>query len=350
MKALLAVALTLAVAALVVIAVRSPGPAAGSGEEDEPPVETAVTTVVRTDLVQTQTLEGELRFSDPSRLIAQVPGIVTEVPSEGAVVAIDDSAYELDGADVVVLEGARPAWRTFHLGMSEGHDVLQLESNLERLGHVDSGFSPDQEFDEATENAIESWQESIGREATGVIPFGSVVFSEGPFRVGEVAVIPSAPVAPGTTVYVISSLSQEVLIELDPRDLDLVSEGDPVNVILPDGAEIPGEIAEVGRVVRRSGPEPDAPDLIDVIVAISGIDLDLERAPVEVEVESDRAQEVLAVPVRSLVSLSDGGYAVEVDDGGERRLVGVTIGDFAEGLVEVEGAISEGDSVVVPVG
>lgn len=350
MKALIAVALTLTVAALVVIATRSPGPAVESGEGDDPPVETALTKVVRTDLVQTQTVEGELRFSDPSRLIAQVPGVVTEVPSEGAVVAIDDSAYAIDGTDVIVLEGARPAWRTFHLGMSEGYDVLQLESNLLRLDHVDSGFSPDQEFDETTESAIESWQDSIGREATGVIPFGSVVFSDGAFRVGEVAVIPSAPVAPGTTVYAISSLSQEVLIELDPRDLDLVSEGDPVNVILPDGAEIPGEVTEVGRVVRRSGPEPDAPDLIDVIVAIAGTDLDLERAPVDVEVESDRAQEVLAVPVRALVSLSDGGYAVEVDEGGRRRLVGVTIGDFAGGLVEIEGAISEGDSVVVPVG
>lgn len=350
MKALLAVALTLTVAALVVIVVRSPGPIAGSGENDDTPVETAVATVVRTDLVQTQTLEGELRFSDPSRLIAPIPGVVTQVPSEGAVVAIDDSAYEIDGVDVIVLEGTRPAWRTFALEMSDGSDVLQLESNLLRLGHADSEFSPDQEFDETTEDAIESWQESVGREATGVIPFGSVVFSDAAFRVGEVAVIPSAPVVSGTTVYATSSLSQEVLIELDPRDLDLVSEGDPVSVILPDGAEIPGEVAEVGRVVRRSGPEPGAPELIDVIVAISETDLDLERAPVEVEVESERAQEVLAVPVRALVSLSDGGYAVEVDEGGERRLVGVTIGDFAGGLVEIEGAISEGDSVVVPVG
>lgn len=350
MKTLLAVALTLTVAAVVVIAVRSPDPVAGSGEEADPPVETALTAVVRTDLVQTETLDGELRFSDPSRLVAQIPGIVTEVPNEGTVVEIDDSAYEIDGVDVIVLEGIRPAWRTFAAGMSDGSDVLQLESNLLRLGHVESGFTPDQEFDEATETAIDSWQESIGREVTGVIPFGSVIFSQETFRVGEVTVIPSAPVAPGTTVYATSSLSQEVLIELDPRDLELVSEGDPVSVILPGGAEISGEVADIGRVVRRSGPEPDAPDVIDVVVAIAGTDLDLERAPVEVEVESDRAQAVLAVPVRALVSLSDGGYAVEVDEGGERRLVGVTIGDFAGGLVEVEGAISEGDSVVVPVG
>jgi multidrug efflux pump subunit AcrA (membrane-fusion protein) len=157
-------------------------------------------------------------------------------------------------------------------------------------------------------------------------------------------------VAPGSPIYETSSLRQEVLIELDPDDLDLVTLGATVTVVLPDDTEVPGEITEIGKVVRRSGFEPDSPEVLDVIVSIDATAFDLERAPVEVEVESDRASGVLAVPVRALVSLSDGGYAVEVRDGDNSRLIGVSIGDFAGGLVEVDGDLAEGDSVVVPAG
>ncbi len=159
-----------------------------------------------------------------------------------------------------------------------------------------------------------------------------------------------APVPAGAQVYATTGLTQEVVVELDPGDLDLVAVGDQVTITLPDGSEIPGEIASVGRVVRAIGPGPDAPEAVEVVVAIDRTDVELERAPVDVEVESDRASAVLAVPVRAIVSLSDGGYAVEIDEAGARRLVGISIGDFAGGLVEIEGPIREGDRVVVPVG
>jgi multidrug efflux pump subunit AcrA (membrane-fusion protein) len=58
---------------------------------------------------------------------------------------------------------------------------------------------------------------------------------------------------------------------------------------------------------------------------------------------------VLAVPVNALLALAEGGYAVEVDRGGRRELVGVTLGLFADGLVEVKGhGLAAGDRVVVP--
>ena len=349
MRTLSVVALVVAVIALAVAL----EPGSDRAAVDEPaatdPVETDLATVVRTDLVQTETVEGELRFSDARPVVAQRSGTLTAIPEEGAVIEIFDPAYSIDDVDVVAFAGDRPAWRPFTRGMSPGPDVRQLERNLVALGHGDD-IDPDDEFDEATAEAVEAWQDEQGREVTGSIPLGSIVFVPAPYRVGEVSVVEAVPLAPGTIVYSSSSLAQEVVIELDPRDLDLVSVGEAVTVVLPDERRIDGEISEIGSVVRRTSPEPGAPEVIEVFVRIGDAGIDLERAPVDVEIERDRAAAVLAVPVRALVSLSDGGYAVEVADAGSTRLVGVTIGDFAEGLVEIEGAISEGDAVVVPVG
>jgi hypothetical protein len=58
---------------------------------------------------------------------------------------------------------------------------------------------------------------------------------------------------------------------------------------------------------------------------------------------------VLAVPVSALLALSGGGYGVEiVTQAGRHRLVGVTAGTFAGGLIQVSGAgITAGTKVVV---
>ena len=57
------------------------------------------------------------------------------------------------------------------------------------------------------------------------------------------------------------------------------------------------------------------------------------------------------VPVAALLAQSAGGYAVEVvAAGGARHLVPVTVGIFddADGLVQVSGALTPGQHVVVP--
>jgi multidrug efflux pump subunit AcrA (membrane-fusion protein) len=68
-----------------------------------------------------------------------------------------------------------------------------------------------------------------------------------------------------------------------------------------------------------------------------------------VNVEIAAAENVLAVPVEALLALSEGGYAVEVaDESGVTHLVPVTVGVFADGMVEIEGDIDAGTRVVVP--
>ena len=59
------------------------------------------------------------------------------------------------------------------------------------------------------------------------------------------------------------------------------------------------------------------------------------------------ADDVLAVPVESLLALAGGGYALEVAGGdGTTRLVRVELGVFADDMVAVTGEIAAGDQVV----
>jgi multidrug efflux pump subunit AcrA (membrane-fusion protein) len=79
----------------------------------------------------------------------------------------------------------------------------------------------------------------------------------------------------------------------------------------------------------------------------------LDQAPVTVYITTAATQgPVLAVPVGALLARSAGGYSVEVTGAGNtRRLVPVTVGIFndSSGLVQVTGALTPGQHVVVPV-
>jgi hypothetical protein len=58
-----------------------------------------------------------------------------------------------------------------------------------------------------------------------------------------------------------------------------------------------------------------------------------------VSVTTRSVKNALTMPVNALLALARGGYAVEVDTGGARRLVPVTLGMFDDsaGLVQVSG-------------
>lgn len=317
-----------------------------SEPETAPPetIPTETASVIRTDLVSFETLSGTLQYAGEGEVRTALPGTITGLPSEAQRLDRGDTVYEIDGLPVILMIGDRPAWRTIADGVDDGSDVEQLESNLVALGFGPEGWEPDESFDGDTADAVEAWRESAGLPEESDVEFGRVVFVPEPIRVGAVPVAIGQLVPAGTLMYSTTGFDQEVLIDLDPDDVDLVSEGAPVTVVLPDDREIAGRITDVGRVVVPSGPDPGSAGILEVRVALDEAAIDLDQAPVEVEVESERAAGVLAVPVRALVALADGGYAVEV----EGQLIGVEIGDFAGGLVEVSGALEEGDQVVVP--
>jgi hypothetical protein len=300
--------------------------------------------VVRTDLVQFDTLAGTLGYAGPRDVRTALAGTLTDIPDEATRLERGSVAFEVDGAPVFVFIGDRPAWRPLSRDADDGADIEQLETNLAAMGFGPADWEPDPEYDATTAGAVEDWREAVGLPDDDAVELGRVLFISEPLRVGAAAAATGQPVAVGAPVYAATTFEQEVLIELDPDDLDLVSEGVDVTVTLPDDREVEGRVTEVGRVVRASGPDPESPGVIEVTIALAEAVLDIDQAPVDVDIERERSAGVLAVPVRALISLSDGGYAVEIDG----RLIGVETGDFAGGLVEVTGALSEGDLVVVP--
>jgi multidrug efflux pump subunit AcrA (membrane-fusion protein) len=113
-------------------------------------------------------------------------------------------------------------------------------------------------------------------------------------------------------------------------------------------------VSEIGTVAEAATDEFGNQSDPTVTVTIS---LDLpegassyEQAPVDVRITSESRENVLAVPVNALVALLEGGYAVErVSGNGTSTLVGVELGIFQDGWVEVRAdGLDEGDTVAVP--
>ena len=271
---------------------------------------------------------------DPADIVI-VPGPVT-VGSLNA--AVGDS----------VQGGARIATARGDSGGSEGADVEQLEAALSRLGFtpgpVDGVYTPE------TQAAVLAWQESVGADTDGVVDLGEVVFRPEPVRVSENILSVGDTAAGGAPVLGASSDQVRVTLALPASEQDLLAVGDRVTVVLPNDAEAGGTVTFVASVATRSPQSMEV--TFEVIVALDDVSVaaGLDQAPVDVEVITDSRTGVMAVPVTALLALAEGGYAVEVDDGGgATHLVAVDPGLYADNLVEVTAAgLAPGDRVVVP--
>jgi multidrug efflux pump subunit AcrA (membrane-fusion protein) len=181
----------------------------------------------------------------------------------------------------------------------------------------------------------------------GSLPLGSVVFEPAAIRVSDVL---GSLGGPGAGPVLAATSDQHVVtIPLSTSQESEVAAGDPVTVTLPDNASTPGRISSVGTVA--SGPASNATIQVTVTLTHPSVAGTLDQAPVTVYITTASVSNALAVPVAALVAQSSGGYAVEVIGAGNtRRLVPVTVGIFDDdsGLVQVTGALTPGEQVVVP--
>lgn len=141
-----------------------------------------------------------------------------------------------------------------------------------------------------------------------------------------------------------------VHVDLDADKQDLARKGAKVTVELPGGRTVDGTITKVGGVAESTGTGQDEKTTIGVDISLGSAGTGrLDEAPVSVELESERREDVLSVPVEALLALREGGFGVEVVGGGTRRLVSVRTGAFGGGRVEVAGSgIAAGVKVGVP--
>jgi peptidoglycan hydrolase-like protein with peptidoglycan-binding domain len=322
----------------------------GGGDGDSGDGETSdrsTAAVERRDLVERETFDGSLGFADEQALASARAGTITWIADEGSMIRRGEPLYEVDERPASLMFGELPAYRTLSSGL-EGRDVRQLQRNLLALGFDDGGdLEVNGEFDADTAEAVRDWQEALGLDRTGVVELGDVVFAPGPRRMGEHALEVGSSAA--GQVATVTSLRRTVTIALDASDQDLVSTGDRVRVEMPGGERVDGRIGDVGKVAESDPQDPEAEPTVEVTVRLIGrVKTDLDQAPVDVDVQTSRADGVLAVPVEALLAIAEGGYGVEVVDApGRTHLVGVDTGTFADGWVEVSGTdLSEGLEVV----
>jgi peptidoglycan hydrolase-like protein with peptidoglycan-binding domain len=264
--------------------------------------------------------------------------------------------YALAGEPVLLMYGAVPAYRALDEGVSEGQDVEELERNLAALGYEPG--TVDEDFTYATAAAVRAWQEDHGLEVTGEVELGRVAFLRGPQRVTELKVTLGEALgggggsegesegeaeAPSTPVLSTSSTRRIVGVELEADQQSIAHRGQKVEVVLPGGAEVPGEVRRLASVAPASGEEgaggEEAEPGVEATVAVTGKHRipALDGATVNVLFTEQVRHDVLSVPLTALIAIGGDRFAVYVHDGSTRRQIVVEPGLAAAGFVEVEG-------------
>jgi hypothetical protein len=338
----------------------SPAASSGSGQQGAPPVTQAVT---RGDLSATTPVNGTLGYSGSYTVTGQGAGTLTQLPAAGKVIGDGQVLYRVDnGVPVVLLYGPVPAWRTLDEGIT-GQDVSQLNHDLVKLGYADSADIAALGWDYfswETKAGAEQLQSALGVSSpSGSLGLGQAVFEPAALRVETVTGRLGGPAS--GPVLAATSARHVVTIALDASQQDEVKKGDRVSVTLPDGNTTPGVVSQVGTVAtapssQNSGqggsgaPGGSATIPVSVTLTHPRAAGRLDQAPVTVNITTDSVRNALAVPVTALLAQASGGYVVEVaGPGNTRRWVPVRPGIFddADGLVQVTGALTPGQRVVV---
>jgi peptidoglycan hydrolase-like protein with peptidoglycan-binding domain len=319
-------------------------------EGNKPP---ALATVTRQTLVDTQSEYGTLGYGATTKLSSKLDGTVTALPPVGSTVERGQAVFRVDDTPVVLLYGPLPAYRPLAIG-TEGADVRQFEENLAALGY--RGFTVDDEYSTSTATAVKKWEEDLGLPKTGTVALGRVVYLPGPVRVDSHEAGVGDAAQPGSALLSGTGTTRVVTVGLDMSDQRLARTGDEVTLTLPDGRKIPGKITALATVVDPGdgdSPTGDQEPTTKIQVTVSVADQQalsgLDAASVRVGFTASQRENVLTVPVAALLALAEGGYGVQIVDGGGTRIVAVQTGMFAGGRVEVAGdGLTDGTTVGMP--
>ena len=322
--------------------------------------------VQREDLSATAPVNATLGYADSYTVTGKGSGTLTWLPSSGQVISQGQVLYKTgNGSPAVLLYGSVPAWRAMSEGTT-GADVAQLNHDLVRLGNADSADISALGWDYfswETSAGVEHLQSDLGVSSPpGSLSLGSVVFEPAALRISQVTGSLGGP-ASGPVLKATSD-EHVVTIALDTSQESEVRAGDAVTVTLPDGTATPGVVSSVGTVATASsssGGSGSSGGTATIPVTVTLADPaaagSLDQAPVTMNITTASVKNALVVPVGALLAQvkgdgeAGGGYAVEVAGAGNtRRLVPVTPGIFddADGLVQVTGALTPGQRVVVP--
>ena len=308
-----------------------------------PPAVGATSTVRRQTLAEQVTVDGNLGYGEPVPLKSNAGGTVTWLPKESGAMTLGDTVVRIDNRPVVLLNGVLPLYRPLAPG-AEGPDVLQFERNLRALGH--DGFTVDDEYSSATARAVRRWQKRLALPQTGTVTSSWAIVVPATIRIAELKVRIGDPGTGELLTY--TGAGSVVTVNAPADDAAWAKPGVRVSVALPGAKKVPGTVTHVGaKATGKDGEDPTVP----VTISPAGRQGtgDLRESPVEVTYTGRRRENVLTVPVAALLALADGGYGLQVVDGGTSRYLAVRVGMFAEGRAEVSGAgLTDGLIVGMP--
>jgi peptidoglycan hydrolase-like protein with peptidoglycan-binding domain len=345
----LAAAATMALLAATAVALA--GGSGGASGPEPPAKATGAGTVERRTLAERLTATGTIGYAGETTVLARLSGTVTALPAIGDVIRRGERLYALAGEPVLLMYGAVPAYRTLAEGVGEGNDVEQLERNLAALGYEPG--TVDEEFTYTTTAAVAAWQEDLGLEASGEIELGRVAFLRGAQRVTGLETTLGEALGSGgggeaesepasTPVLRTSSTRRIVSVELEADQQSIAHRGQKVEVVLPGGAEVPGEVHGLAAVELSGGegnPGEEAEPGVEATISVTGKHRipALDGATVNVRFTQQVRKHVLSVPLTALIAIGGDRFAVYVRGDGARKRIVVTPGLAADGYVEVEG-------------
>jgi hypothetical protein len=287
-------------------------------------------------------------------------GTLTTMAAVGSVIKVGGTFFTVDEQPVVAMYGTLPAYRDMQDG-DTGTDITQLQQSLVDLGYNPGGV--DGTFGAATVAAVEAWQTAESLTVDGIVHLGQVAFVAGPSRViAQVATI--GDTAPsGTQILSIGPESPVVTTSESSTQLGLLSQGQKVDVQLPDNSIVIGKVTSVGAASSSSssssasgassGGSSSSSGSTSLTIALDNPALgnNIAGSSVNVIVTTASVRDVLAVPLGALLATSSGDFIVQVAGANgslDNVSVNPTVYDDTSGIVAVPGAhLTPGQRVVV---
>jgi peptidoglycan hydrolase-like protein with peptidoglycan-binding domain len=283
---------------------------------------------------------------------APAAGTVTAAAPAGTPVRSGTVLVALDGRPTVALTGTAPIFRDLFVGAADGEDVRTLEQDLVALGDdPDKAIAVDAHYDDATAAAVNRWAAALGIAQDGRVPAGRVIVVGDGLTVAAGGAAVGSSVPSGTPVVELDRSNRQVTANVSVTDRATMKVGDAVQVKFADGSQKPGTIGSIGAVAAKTSTNANAVPTVVVTVTLDDADVDpnLVATPVDVLFTKEAVTKVLAVPTGALIALKEGGFAVQVPDGGKTRLVAVKPGLYSDGWVQITSdGVAEGSQVMVP--
>ena len=257
---------------------------------------TTTAEITQRDLVIYDETTATLGFTTSVTVSSPVAGTVTSVIAAGDHVDPGTIVATVDGSPVVAFLGDVPSYRDLSTSSSDGIDIRQLETNLVLLGFdPDGAIAIDEEFDDATADAVTLWEDSIGLDGDGEITQGQIVYVPGHLLVDSVSVSVGAAVGSGGALLVGRETERSYLVPATGAD------GGAITSIAA-----PGTAVTTGTVLFWQNGHP--------VVAIEG---DASTTPAltrDLSTDADNGVDVKLLEAMLVAGGFDPDGAVVIDD------------------------------------